>query len=135
VHSFHNNKTLYNRPITLNYRARSIQQTFATGNDATVSPYTAAGLLGDNQIGAVADTGVDSTSCYFYDSKCRVKAASMYKPTTDFNCRKIIQYSFVPKYGDTLDIVEGHGTHVAGTMLGKISTAEPLTEGNISQTY
>ncbi len=109
-------------PELFNYRARSIPQTAKVGYDASVEPFTAAGLLGDNQIISIADTGVDVYSCYFYDAQGRVPPSSITSPTSDMKYRKVVQYLY-NGCGDNTDTTGGHGTHVAGIATGKIANA------------
>jgi hypothetical protein len=105
------------RPELLNYRARSIPQSGKVGSDYSYMPYTAAGLRGDGQVVAIADTGLDSMSCYFYDPQGQVKPTDISVPSYDNKYRKIIQYSY-NGCGDTNDGQAGHGTHVAGIAAG-----------------
>lgn len=62
--------SLTSKPQLLNFRSRSIGQTSTIGNSNINEPYTVDNhLLGKNQIVSVGDTGVDETSCYFYDKE------------------------------------------------------------------
>ena len=74
------------------------------------------GLTGEGESIGVADTGLDDESCFFHDTaKGRVKRSSWDKPHTDMGQRKVVQYvDFV----DGGDFVEGHGTHVSGSLAG-----------------
>ncbi len=119
---------LQRSPELFNFRARSITQSAQVGSDMSVTPYTAAGLLGDGQVIAIADTGVDSFSCYFYDSQGQVKPTSVASPYYDTKYRKIIQYVY-NGCGDTSDAAGGHGTHVAGIATGCMANANISTDG------
>jgi hypothetical protein len=119
---------LQRSPELFNFRARSITQTAQVGSDMSMAPYTAAGLLGDGQVISIADTGVDSFSCYFYDSQGQVKPTAVSSPYFDNKYRKIIQYLY-NGCGDTSDAAGGHGTHVAGIATGCMANANISTDG------
>jgi len=74
------------------------------------------GLDGSGQIVTVSDTGVDDDNCYFWDS-----TGSSVPRTGQFDLskRKIVQYIPVADGGDT---TRGHGTHVAGSAVGRRAT-------------
>jgi hypothetical protein len=97
----------------MNYRARSIQQTAQVGSASNYAPYTSAGLQGDGQIITIADTGVDSFSCYFYDPQGQVTPTDVAAPRYDLKYRKIIQYNY-NGCGVKIDAAGGHGSHVSG---------------------
>ena len=94
----------------------------------TVAPFLAAGLDGTGQIVAVSDTGLDVNNCYFYDSVNPVPyynpvgsafgAATAFKTSTTH--RKIAMYA---AYVDNSDYLNGHGTHVCGSVLGHKSSS------------
>ena len=105
-----------------NYRSRSINQCGVVGSSSIQNPYTALGLLGTNQIGAIADTGLDVNSCYFSDPNTKVIFSPITSPIYTNSARKIIQYAYVSNYGDMSDDIDGHGTHVTGTMVGSVTT-------------
>ena len=73
------------------------------------------GLNGRDQVIGIADTGLDTTSCYFTTTeKSLAKDGSV-----QVSQRKVIQY--VP-YADSMDDEAGHGTHTCGILsrpLGK----------------
>lgn len=118
--------TIDPRPTLLNYRARSIPQSAKVGSDLSVMPYTAAGLLGDGQVVAIADTGVDVYSCYFFDPQGRVTPSDVSSPKSDSRYRKVVQYNY-NGCGDTSDGEGGHGTHVSGIAVGSISGKDIAT--------
>jgi subtilisin family serine protease len=106
----------------LNFRARSIQQSAKVGQYAASNPYSAQGLLGDNQIVAVADTGLDVNSCYFSDSNGQhVDYSTIGNPVYSTSFRKVIQYVAA---GDRRDDVGGHGTHATATVVGSIQNGD-----------
>jgi len=125
---FVNHLALQADPVLLNFRARSIPQTSRVGSEGKYMPYTTAGLLGDEQIISIADTGVDSLSCYFYDNQGQVKPTSVSSPYYDMKYRKVIQYLY-NGCGDTSDGAGGHGTHVAGIAVGCIVNADITSDG------
>lgn len=71
----------------------------------------------------MADTGVDVDSCYFHDDSGRVDPSDISSPVTDSSKRKVIQYTVISDQTDTTDAPGGHGTHVAGTLVGFIPGA------------
>ncbi|CAM9759904.1 unnamed protein product [Choristocarpus tenellus] len=86
-----------------------------------VSSAAAKGLLGQDEIIAVADTGLDIYHCDFReeDGVDPVSPSSWDNPITDLSKRKVVQYiDFV----DDFDEDEGHGTHVAGSVAGAIAS-------------
>jgi subtilisin family serine protease len=82
------------------------------------TPFTDAGLTGKGQVIAVADSGVDVNSCYFYDPDNPVPYYNdSVAPIVEHSSkhRKIeIYYTFM----DGLDNEDGHGTHVSGIAAG-----------------
>ncbi len=65
-------------------------------------------LRGDGQVVGVADTGLDLGHCFFYDPVHALPGPQH---------RKVVAYH-VARGGDDGDYVDGHGTHVAGTVAG-----------------
>lgn len=105
----------------LNFRARSIQQSAQASSASSAAPYTALGLTGAGQIITIADTGVDTSSCYFSDpTKGAVPPTPLTSPAFDLSYRKVVQYNF-NGCGDQGDEYAGHGTHVSGTAVGTYS--------------
>ena len=129
--SFH--MSLSNRPELLNYRSRSIEQSSSPGTASQNNPYSANGLLGTGQVVGIADTGVDSKSCYFYDSNGNVAPVDSATSPAPFDTtkRKIIQYTYVTGAGDGTDTPGGHGTHTAGTVAGNNYQSSDLTQGGL----
>jgi len=74
------------------------------------------GLQGQGQIIGVADSGLDYSHCFFRDTSG--------DPTITVNngLRKVIAYQDI---ADDEDGVDGHGTHVCGTVLGEATAAYP----------
>lgn len=105
------------RSETLNYRARSIVQNGNAGSTTGFAPYTEAGLTGLGQIVGVADTGLDESSCYFYDVAGFASRTTLSTAKPDFTKRKVVQYTYLPE-ADVSDVNDGHGTHVCGTVAG-----------------
>jgi len=71
------------------------------------------GLHGEGQIIGLGDTGIDTNMCFFYDPDVPVPLNSVNQ-----NHRKIVSYKFTGNT-DSLDDVGGHGTHVAGSIVGE----------------
>ncbi|KAM9958063.1 hypothetical protein ACTFIW_013039 [Dictyostelium discoideum] len=67
-------------------------------------------LRGKGQILSIADTGLDSSHCFFSDSKYPIPFNQVNE-----NHRKVVTYI---TYHDNEDYVNGHGTHVCGSAAG-----------------
>jgi len=89
-----------------NYNVTRIIQS----NNQFGTPFTDLAIDGTGEVIALADTGLAYDSCFFVDNATALKADVL-----NFAARKVIKY--VTTYGDFVD-AEGHGTHVAGTILG-----------------
>lgn len=96
-----------------------------------MSPYSASGILGSGQVVSVADTGLDMQSCFFKDSNGNVQTSLHSSPVTQSGKRKVVQYCHTDQ-SDTSDVAVGHGTHVAGTIAGKIENANLYTDGQFN---
>src|SRR5205823_1057767 len=83
-------------------------QTLSTQPDAR--PIWQKGLRGEGQIVACADSGNDWDHCAFEGPHAAAPST-----TIKSTARKVIAY--VP-FGDTGDDVNGHGTHVTGSITG-----------------
>lgn len=106
-----------------NQNGKSIIQ---TESFSSLFPYTLAGIDGAGEIIGVADTGLDELNCFFRNEDESLVTRSSYKaPTFDLTKRKVIQYI---NFCDDSDTVEGHGTHVSGTVAGKVIGSDPSME-------
>lgn len=85
-----------------------------TENDIIFKPF---GLTGNNVLIGISDSGLDTNSCFFYDS---TKPIPFVNKITDVEAttshRKLVSYW---RLVDGLDSALGHGTHVSSTVLGK----------------
>jgi len=88
-----------------NFKAHLAVQSGSSTTQET--PLWDLGILGNNEIIGCGDTGIDTNHCYFYDAANPIGATH----------RKIVAYGGGTP-GDSLD---GHGTHIAGTILGSPS--------------
>uniref|UniRef100_A0A7S1B9H0 subtilisin n=2 Tax=Corethron hystrix TaxID=216773 RepID=A0A7S1B9H0_9STRA len=116
----------YDPPVTtFNRQARWVIQGSVYGNDGSMDlPLHQVGINGENQVAQMSDTGLSVNSCYFYDENGEV--ARDQSANIDSARRKVIQY-----YAKTTSEDEnGHGTHCAGTILGKICTGASCSTSN-----
>lgn len=99
------------------------------------TPLFQHGILGQGQIVAVADSGLDKDMCYFiHASGSGVIASQRVEPpgalTVDHGQRKLIAYNIMPSATDNDDSIhQYHGTHVAGTVAGD-NLSHLATPGN-----
>ncbi|KAF0980138.1 hypothetical protein FDP41_013787 [Naegleria fowleri] len=95
------------------------------------------GILGNGQIVGLSDSGIDWDNCLFRDANNPIVKTN----SVNMNHRKIVGYDTVSAYSesgfissDGQDEVDGHGTHVAGSICGSIqnlafnSNANPINE-------
>jgi hypothetical protein len=95
---------IFVRPKVLNFRSRSIQQSSNPSPDLSASPYTNAGLFGNNQVISIADTGIDDDSCYFIDtSNGPVPRSTTTSPQAYPNQRVVIQYAVYESGGGCIN--------------------------------
>ncbi|KAK5582082.1 hypothetical protein RB653_003665 [Dictyostelium firmibasis] len=87
----------------------SIQSGSATTTSTPI--WDIVGIKGDGEVVGCADTGIDVNHCFFYDTN----------PIGSTH-RKIVSYS--SGSGDQTDEIDGHGTHIVGTILGS-TTVDP----------
>lgn len=80
------------------------------------------GITGEGQVVAVSDTGIDHDSCFFYDPSHDTPI-----DRTNMSHRKIVRYMDL---SDDRDSINGHGTHVAGSVAGAARIDGPLSEYN-----
>lgn len=102
---------------------------YASGGDQRNST-APLGLTGRDQLLSISDTGVETDSCFFVDSSKQVPLTAAQSVPSDSGHRKIRAYwtaegdsGDVPPYG-------GHGTHVAGSALGR-----PLLDGSDARVF
>ncbi|CAM6129611.1 unnamed protein product [Calypogeia fissa] len=93
---------------TFNYWSKSLLQSVSRGR----TPIYEAGIRGEGEIIAHADTGIDMKHCFFFDKHRPIPFNYI-----DYDARKVIQYKAM-EGGDFFDLPMGHGTHVAGSIAG-----------------
>eukprot|EP01041_Mallomonas_annulata_P005788 gene5788-11690_t len=102
-------------------------QDIQTGTPQGGNPYRDRGLDGSGQVVGLCDTGVDVKSCFFAEKSGRqVPLSPATRPIVENTRRKIISYV---TYADARDSFQGHGTHVAGTILGYPLTGSKADRG------
>jgi len=108
--------------VVSNNNARWIMQGNAPNKQL---PFFEVGITGSGQTAQISDSGLSINSCYFYDSSGAVvkdKSGSV-----DGSRRKVVQY-----YAKSDDFDDGgHGTHCAGTILGKICTGNGCSAAGV----
>ncbi|KNC49953.1 uncharacterized protein AMSG_11956 [Thecamonas trahens ATCC 50062] len=112
--------------------AREFHNAFASwavqSAQAEFRPLSTAGIDGSSQIVGVADTGVDTSSCYFADVSGEPvpynPAANATGASGSSRHRKIVGY--FTQNGDGGDSLAGHGTHVAATICGAAAGPESM---------
>ncbi len=94
------------------------------GGDLLSTPIFGRGLLGQDQIIGIMDTGIDADSCFFEDPDHGLPAVNGSEGTeVDAGHRKILAVDFWwsadwPGPGDLDWDSQGHGTHTAGSAAG-----------------
>lgn len=122
-----------------NDRSAGSVQSGTPGTSSMATPIWAHGLRGEGQVVGLIDTGVDIDSCFFADAaqgklpKTNTwSAADGYGVKVDATHRKVLAYDFLyscdqwpgargcdrPSVLTAFDSA-GHGTHCAGSMVGK----------------
>ena len=79
-------------------------------------PFFDHNLDGRGQTVGVADAGLDTDNCYFYDSSNSEDFFGRY--SWDLSQRKVVHYD---DFGDQVEINSGHGTAVAAAAIGRRS--------------
>jgi len=104
------------------YSSQGVQSGSLRGGDI----YSSHGLDGRGVVVGGADTGIDTSSCFFSDEDgAAVQRSTVVNPLSDPSRRKVVQYV---AHGDGSDSISGHGTHVFGTLAGSV-------DPTISSTY
>jgi subtilisin family serine protease len=113
-------------PQARNARATALVQTSANAASAysDATPIWDLGLTGLGEIVGLADTGLDTASCFFAESsgQTAVARSPSSSPTFDLSQAKVVQYV---AYVDGQDEGDGHGTHVAGSLAGAVGGGWP----------
>lgn len=77
----------------------------------------------------MTDTGLDESSCYFYDEMTGLIPRTLISATKkDWSKRKVVQFTYLPE-ADVTDVKNGHGTHVCGIVAG--SNLGSASEGSL----
>lgn len=114
---------LERKPTVYNIEASAL----VSSGSMSEEPFKAAGLRGRGQVVAVADTGLDDRSCFFFDNSQKYATASTDRTgVVESGRRKVVQYV---GYADSTDDLGGHGTHVAGTVAGASVDAYAAMDG------
>lgn len=95
----------------------------AYGEPTLAYPIYAKNIKGQGQVVGVGDSGLDYDSCFFHDAANKITQAQIPQgqtgqPKNFPGHRKILQYV---GYADNMEgEVGGHGSHVAGSVAGKV---------------
>lgn len=105
------------------------------GGDEEGRSIWSRGLMGQGEIGGIADTGIDTDSCYFRDGDS--KATEEFEGC-DMGKRKVVCY-FTTRGADFGDDVGrerfssgGHGSHTSGSMAGLHASIQPSKDANVT---
>lgn len=125
----------------LNFEARGLTQT----GTMLQEPFSSAGLDGKGQIVGIADSGLSDLSCFFFDGSpgkslvidrnlvttpYQMDSQMSASGVVDNTRRKVINYNYNSDT-DKIDDEYGHGTHVAGSVLGNCE-GSPSSRGMAS---
>ncbi|KAF0978412.1 hypothetical protein FDP41_002232 [Naegleria fowleri] len=104
----------------------------------SATPFYDMGILGNGQIVGVSDSGIDWDNCLFRDANNPIVKTN----NVNMNHRKIVGYDTVTVYSksgnfssDGQDEVDGHGTHIAGSICGSIQNLSFNSSANQIQQY
>jgi len=98
--------------------AISATNLLAADSCSTCTPLWTAGIRGASQLVAISDTGVATSSCFFVDASHAVPTTTSASVPVDTGHRVV---RALWAYADASDS-DGHGTHVAGSALGRPTT-------------
>jgi hypothetical protein len=93
--------------------------------DAICRPLAAAGLRGTGQLLALADTGVATGACFFRDATAAVPFTSSMSVVPADTGHAVVRAYSSGTGGDYVD-ANGHGSHCAGTALGRPTADAPV---------
>ncbi|KAL0488649.1 serine protease/ABC transporter B family protein tagC [Acrasis kona] len=86
------------------------------------------GLDGSGEVIGVGDTGLDYNNCAVFDNSSQVPFYhKLPKIVPDSKHRKIQSYFC---YADDYDLKDGHGTHVATSLVGNVDAQNPMSAFN-----
>jgi len=104
--------TMYTSPVVFKFSSALSLALEGTSGD---NEFKKLGVTGEGEVIAMADTGIDTRSCFFSDGpeEPRTEVGVIYKYP---NRRKVIRYNAFANGKESTTL--GHGTHVAGILAG-----------------
>jgi hypothetical protein len=99
------------------YTANQVAAAISQSDTDDSWPMYTWGLNGTGQVVQLADTGVNRSSCFFADPTGEVPTTDALTGAFDITRRKVVQYV---AFSDNNDLNRGHGTHVAGEVVGRM---------------